>query len=117
VRDDTWTYTREFKLDKPWAGGELVLDGVDTVADITLNGQSLGRVANEFRTHRIALPAGALKSGADGVNKLSVKILSAKAESERLAASYAYTVPSIAHVATFAGTKPFIRKAGADFGW
>jgi len=116
VRDDTWTYTREFKVDA-WKGGELVLAGVDTVADISLNGKGLGRIANEFRNHRVALDAGDLITSDKGVNKLSITIFPAKIEAEKAQTSYPYAVPSIAHVDSFAGHKGFIRKAGADFGW
>ncbi|KAI8468105.1 MAG: glycoside hydrolase superfamily [Monoraphidium minutum] len=118
VRDDTWTFSREFTLPAaaaPWAGGELVFAGVDTVAQITLNGKSLGRLSNEFRTHRRALGPDDLTS--DGPNRLEITLAPVKAEAERLSKEYDYSVPSTAHVGTFAGHKGFIRKAGADFGW
>ncbi len=111
-----WTFSREFKIDS-WGGGELVLAGVDTVADISVNGKGLGRLANEFRTHRIALEAGDLITANKGTNRLSITLHPAKLEAEKAAATYPYSVPSIAHVDSFAGHKGFIRKAGADFGW
>jgi beta-mannosidase len=117
VRDDTWTFTRRFTLASPWAGGELVLAGVDTVADVTLNGRSLGRVANEHRTHRFSLPADALRGNGDGQNQLSIKLKPVKSEAQKDAAAYAYAVPSTAHFGSFAEHKGFIRKAGSDFGW
>lgn len=92
-----------------------MLAGVDTVADITLNGQRLGRVASEHRTHRLAVPAGLLRS--NGANKISIELKPVKQEAQKDQNSYAYTVPSVAHLGSFAEHKAFIRKAGSDFGW
>ncbi|KIZ07627.1 mannosidase, beta A, lysosomal [Monoraphidium neglectum] len=99
VRDDTWTFTRRFTLASPWAGGELVLAGVDT-----------------HRTHRFSLPADALRGNGDGQNQLSIKLKPVKSEAQKDAAAYAYAVPSTAHFGSFAEHKGFIRKAGSDFG-
>lgn len=80
-------------------------------------GKLLGKLNNEFRTFRLPVAAGDLVADGKGVNKLAIKIYSAKLQAEKAQKSYPYVVPSIAHVGTFAEHKGFVRKAGADFGW
>ena len=52
IEDRDWKYTKTFRVDtvpkKPW----LVFDGLDTYADITLNGFTIGSVDNMFIPHR-----------------------------------------------------------------
>jgi beta-mannosidase len=52
VAEQDWEYQRTFKLDKAMAAEEqifLVCDGLDTLAEVSLNGNVLGETANMFR--------------------------------------------------------------------
>lgn len=55
VAERDWEYRREFIADEAVAGQErlaLVFDGLDTLADVRLNGELLGSADNMFRTWR-----------------------------------------------------------------
>lgn len=58
---EEWTfwYRNRFRLpaNSGQAKHELHFDGIDTHAEVFLNGASLGRVANMFRRHALELPA------------------------------------------------------------
>lgn len=49
---ETWTFTREFEVSSELLAHtrvDLVLEGVDTVADVLLNEQVLASLSNAFR--------------------------------------------------------------------
>jgi beta-mannosidase len=49
---DTWTYSRDFDVSSDLLEHtrvDLVLDGIDTVADVVLNGEVLVSLVNSFR--------------------------------------------------------------------
>ena len=50
IAKDDWTYTKNFSLDENFVAvnqsAALVIDGLDTAADIYLNEQKLSSVAN-----------------------------------------------------------------------
>ena len=58
---EVWTFTRSFDIPKEMrassmASRELVLEGVDTVASVTLNGKHLADLQNAHRlTHLVTL--------------------------------------------------------------
>ena len=55
VGETGWLYSRTFRVDSEFLSHErveLVCEGLDTLAEITVNGRSLGRVENAFRTWR-----------------------------------------------------------------
>ncbi|MEU0489849.1 glycoside hydrolase family 2 protein [Nocardiopsis sp. NPDC006139] len=104
-----WRYTLTFDADAP-ADGErvdLVFDGLDTIATVTLNGHVLGTSANMHRSHRFDARA-ALRAGS---NELTVDLRSALAyaeeQRERLGAR--------PHV----NAHPYnmVRKMACSFGW
>ena len=52
---DDWTYTRVFdapEIKADWTQ-ELVFEGIDTIADVYLNGEKIHEARNMFLTHRI----------------------------------------------------------------
>ncbi|WP_353112554.1 glycoside hydrolase family 2 protein [Microbacterium sp.] len=108
IGETDWVYRTEFD----WApdGAErhdLVFDGLDTVADVTLNGVAVLSVANQHRSHRAAV-GGVLRAGA---NELVVAFRSpvrwANAQSQVLGARpRPYPLPYEA-----------IRKSASSFGW
>lgn len=56
VADHDWEYRREFQVEQNLLDGdrvELVCMGLDTLADVTLNGQLLGKTDNMFRQRRV----------------------------------------------------------------
>ncbi|GAA3435068.1 glycoside hydrolase family 2 protein [Kutzneria kofuensis] len=105
----TWRYRTTFDATAPEAGErcDLVFEGLDTVAVITLNGQELGRTANMHRTYRFDV-RDALRAG---TNELVVKFRSALAHAEELAAELGRRDHVNSH--------PFnmVRKMACSFGW
>lgn len=106
IGDSDWSYQTTF--DAPTNGHErtdLVLEGVDTVARIVLNGAELARTENMHRTYR--LPAELLPMG----NVLEVHFTSPRRFGAERREQYG-TRPSV-----FSEYPPFIRKMACDFGW
>lgn len=73
IPNDAWTYNRTFQ----WAGGaaqrvELVMEGVDTAANVTLNGVVVATTNNMFRRYIVDVTS-QLRAG---VNSISVAIAS-----------------------------------------
>ena len=65
VADRCWEYRRRFDVQPEISGEqrlELVFDGLDTLAEIRLNGELLGEADNTFRTWRWDV-TGRLRSG------------------------------------------------------
>lgn len=103
-----WQYRKVFTLTKKQLNASSLLlqfDGIDTEADIYLNGQKLGRANNIFRSW-----------------EFETKNLLKKGENELLI--YFYPVLEIARKAAQnvplplpGGDAPFIRKAQYQFGW
>lgn len=74
VEHDDWTYSRTFELEEDMLQAdklELVFEGVDTYADIFLNGQRIGQTENMFLSYRFDMKQAAAKS-----NELVVRIAS-----------------------------------------
>ena len=64
VHQSDWVFTRTFDFDMAVAEGGAVyldVDGIDTFAEIWLNGTSIGTTANAYRSYRFAIDAGLLK--------------------------------------------------------
>ncbi|MEU4250017.1 glycoside hydrolase family 2 protein [Amycolatopsis sp. NPDC026612] len=104
-----WRYTLEFESSAPAPAErtDLVFDGLDTVATVTLNGRPLGRAANMHRTYRFDVRE-ALR---DGTNTLIVEIASALTHAEAVEADLGWRDHAYA--------SPFnmIRKMACSFGW
>ncbi|WIX92093.1 glycoside hydrolase family 2 protein [Amycolatopsis sp. DG1A-15b] len=104
-----WRYTLEFESSAPASAerADLVFDGLDTVAAVTLNGRQLGRAANMHRTYRFDV-RGVLR---DGANTLTVEIASALTHAEAVEAELGWR--------DHAYPSPFnmIRKMACSFGW
>ncbi|WP_128431043.1 glycoside hydrolase family 2 protein [Streptomyces cyaneus] len=98
-----WTYETDLRAPSPHEQTDLVFDGLDTVAEISLDGQLLGRVGNMHRSYRFDV------TGLSG--RLSVRFASAYAEAEAVRGKLgerpaAYTEPY-----------QYIRKMACSFGW
>jgi len=109
----TWEYSTTFVDGVTQAGGldaervDLVLAGLDTLAEVTLNGVHLARTENQFRTYRIDV-SGVVRPGE---NELVVTFASALDHVERIAAREG----ALPHV----NAHPFneMRKMACNFGW
>ena len=106
-----WTYRTRFDVEADALAAderhELVFDGVDTVARISLNGRTIADVANQHRTHRIDVTA-LLQAGA---NDLVVAFRSPIKHANAASLQYGprprpYPLPYEA-----------IRKSACSFGW
>jgi beta-mannosidase len=111
VAERDWEYRREFAVDEAVARQRhvaLVFDGLDTLAEIRLNGERLGSTVNMFRTWRFDVD-GRLRPG---LNELSVIFRSAVARAAELEA--------VRHLDSPDGQlpgAPYLRKAPCHFGW
>jgi beta-mannosidase len=106
-----WRYATAFDWsDNDHAHHELVFEGLDTVADIRLNGQPVGRARNMHRSYRFDV-APLLKSG---TNHLEVDFLPVEdyGAEVRAALGSAADIP-----ANYPGAWPFVRKMACNFGW
>jgi beta-mannosidase len=103
-----WTYETTFDADD-LAGDriDLVAEGLDTVATVTLNGVEVGHTANQHRGYRFDITGLIRPAG----NTLSVRFDSAYAYAER--------VRDILGARPNAYDEPFqyIRKMACNFGW
>lgn len=111
--DRDYTYTRTFDVPAAFLTHrrvELVFDGLDTLADVTLNGQSVLHADNMHRTWRVDVKALLREQG----NTLTVLLHSPN----RFIAQAALANPDV----TFDGSgsvhgTSFLRKAHYMFGW
>ena len=111
VAEADWEYRRTFRVDAEVAAEQrvaLVFDGLDTLADVRLNGELLGSADNMFRTWRWDV-TGRL---AAGDNEVAVLFHSAVRRGAELNAVRALDRPK----ETLPGG-PYLRKAPCHFGW
>ncbi|AQZ60258.1 Beta-mannosidase [[Actinomadura] parvosata subsp. kistnae] len=103
-----WTYRTSFTWEPDGhEHTDLVCEGLDTVAAVTLNGVLIGETANQHRSYRF--PVRHLLR--EGANELVV----------RFASAYAYAEARRAELGERPGAYdepyPFIRKMACNFGW
>ena len=119
------TNSRSFAA-PPAAAGQNVtlelLDSVDSISRIFLNGQRLAPLdprtaGNAHVPQRFAVEELLKTDGSD--NTLEVRLDSVLQEAERRAGAYPYAVPAAENNNVWAepSNRPFVRKAGSDFGW
>ncbi|KAK9834074.1 hypothetical protein WJX81_007934 [Elliptochloris bilobata] len=114
VREETWRFTNTFIAGVELQNQtqvDLVAEGVDTVADIFVNGHWAGQTENSHREHRVPVTAFLVA----GNNTLTFRISPAVEAAQLRSAAYPYPVPSLqeVQVAPF----NFLRKPASDFGW
>ena len=111
VAERDWEYARSFVVDESLASAgriEIVFEGLDTLADVRLNGEPLGSADNMFRTWRWDV-GGRLRPGG---NELNVTFRSAVLEAARLDA-----VRHLTSANDQLPGAPYVRKAPYHFGW
>ena len=110
-----WTYTLTFDIPSSLLSSKhrsLVFDGIDTIADVTINGVEFSRTENMFRRYSFDITSLTKASG----NTLVVSIYSPVLYAGNYSASYPYPLP-VADPANEIPFRNFIRKAQSDFGW
>jgi beta-mannosidase len=123
IANTSWTFDTNFTLSPGLTGGhgqagqhvELVMEGVDTVGSVHLNGQLLAPVHNMFR--RWVFDVSHVVSSHQS-NHLQVLLRSPVLEAERLSSLYPYPLPRADPVTVHPmGERQFIRKSQVDWGW
>jgi len=111
VAERDWEYRLTFQVIPPTGGEEhvfLVCDGLDTLADVTLNGQTVGHAENMFRRYRWDVTSLLV----EGENELYIYFPSPVAyirprQTEQPLLSPSQSIPG----------GPYLRKAPCQFGW
>ncbi|MFD0820608.1 glycoside hydrolase family 2 protein [Micromonospora zhanjiangensis] len=113
VGDSDWRYATTLPVDGPAAPStadriDLVFDGLDTVAEIRLDGEPVGRTRNQHRGYRFDVTD---RLAGGGAHELSVVL--------RVARRYAERVRDEVGERPGAYPEPlqYIRKTAANFGW
>jgi len=108
---DDWTYETTFDAPEIPNGhtAELVFDGIDTIAEITLNGELIIETKSMFCEHSIAVNGKLKKSG----NTLKVVIRSA----ELYARGFEYGAFGASRFVSEHKSQTYLRKARHQWGW
>ncbi|MDR1060434.1 MAG: hypothetical protein LBL83_04300 [Clostridiales bacterium] len=108
VAEKDWEYRTAFRVPDGFCREitELVFDGIDTYAEIFLNGEKIGEADNMFREFRFDVTE---KIFREAENELIVRISSIKRAVERY--------PYQKYFACFNRQRVFARKAQCHFGW
>ena len=133
VAREEWTLEGRFEADAGLVGGNSVLrlEGVDTVADISLNGQPIGHLDDAFIAWQLPVAAGLLRASG---NVLTVRFTPPLEEARARAEAYPTQVPSSVYFHDWAEDcdpyplypsrdchnttrRNFLRKPPYDFGW
>ena len=105
-----WTASRSFELDQ--TDQVLCLSMLDTVAEVSVNGQLVLAAANMFRSYRVDLSA-VLRTGS---NDIAIRFLSPQREAAARQAAQPYFVPFSANNTPIPNGN-MLRKPSCDFGW
>lgn len=105
-----WMLTRRFSSDG--VAAELCIEGLDTVAEVRLNGVVVLQAANAFRRWRVDVSTH-LRAGE---NEISIRFASVVREAARLQAEQPFPVPYAAQNCPIPNGN-MIRKPACDFGW
>jgi beta-mannosidase len=114
VAETDWAYRRTFRVEAKLLAEQrvfLVCDGLDTLAEVMLNGHRLGETDNCFRQYRWDVKP-LLRAGEEGENELSilfrspVQYITAR-QRERPMHGVMQAIPG----------GPYLRKAPCQFGW
>ncbi|MFI2432728.1 glycoside hydrolase family 2 protein [Streptomyces sp. NPDC018693] len=98
-----WTYETDLGSTGGHEQTDLVFEGLDTVAEITLDGRLLGRTRNMHRAYRFDV------TGLQG--RLAVRFVSAYAEAEAVRGKLGE------RPAAYAEPYQYVRKMACSFGW
>jgi beta-mannosidase len=110
IGERDWIAFRTFTLTD--TAVDLVVDGLDCVAEVRLNGQRVLSAQNAFRVYRADLS----KAAKSGENQIEILFKSPVAEAAKLQAKQPYFVPFTAQNCPIPNPN-MLRKAQCDFGW
>lgn len=114
VDETDWVYENSFTLETPPENAYLRFDGLDTIAEIELNGEPLATTDNMFVEHEFPV-GGRLKTGD---NRLRVTFRSALRVGRERRAAYAETGEDrLEPHRDIWGPRSFVRKAQYMYGW
>lgn len=109
-----WTYERSFQISKISQEMLLWCDGVDTIANISINGKQVGYTNNQFKRYIFPIHE-YLKIGE---NIIQFKFTSAMHYSSKKRREYPYHVPHDYHIfSNGEQNRNFIRKSQCSFSW
>lgn len=112
VSERDWTLSRNFDLDKVPACATLVLDQVDTVAEVQVNGVTVLSTDNAFRlwnkdvTEHLQI----------GANTIALMLKSPVREARERTAELSYPIPGVDWICPIHHGN-MLRKPQCDFGW
>lgn len=110
VAEADWRLARVFQ--HPGGAADLVIEGLDTLAEVRLNGVPVLKAANAFRRWRVDV-SGHLRAGG---NEIEIRFPSALAEAARRQAAQPFFVPYAAQNCPLPHGN-MLRKPACDFGW
>jgi beta-mannosidase len=113
VADRDWEYRTGFQIDPELLAEErvfLVCDGLDTLADVTLDGSEVGHAENAFRQYRFDVKSILMESG--GESELLITFPSPAAYIAEQLKKHPLRNPT----QSIPGG-PYLRKAPCQFGW
>lgn len=116
VGDATWEYSRSFRLTKTQCSRSSVVlncDGIDTNADIYINGHKAGTTDNMFLGYRFDIA----KKVRPGSNAIRILFHPANALMEERAGKYPLSLRGYKQVPWQTPTIPFLRKCQCHNGW
>jgi beta-mannosidase len=109
VADRDWRAERSFTHDG--SAADLVIEALDTVAEVAINGVPVLSAANSFRRFRV--PASGLKAGE---NVIAITFRSATRKADALQAAMPFRIPYAAQNCPIPNGN-MLRKVACDFGW
>ena len=115
VGESDWTYERTVVVDEELLAEDRVLlqcEGLDTVATVLVNGESVGASENMHRRHEFDV-TDAVEAGA---NTVTVHFESPVEYSKRKAEAADYAIPALRYPVDQPG-RSHIRKAQCHYGW
>ena len=112
VAERDWEMRRTFDA-VPRAGWVLEADGLDTVAEVAVNGETVLKADNAFRRWRVRLPDGLVRETG---NEVAIRFPSALAEANRRQAAQPFPVPYHEENCPLPNGN-MLRKPQCDFGW
>ncbi|MEN8250155.1 MAG: glycoside hydrolase family 2 protein [Bacteroidota bacterium] len=115
IEDNLWEYKTSFSLtakQKKLEKIDLVFDGLDTYAEVFLNGKPILEANNMFRKWRLDIKDSLL----EGDNELRVVFTPPITENKERIKNLGYKLPAGAETGEWQAS-PFTRKAPYQFGW
>jgi beta-mannosidase len=114
IEEQGWTYRRDFDVDPALLREErldLVFEGLDTWASVTLNDAPILQADNMFRTWRVDVA----RTLREGTNTLEVRFAPPIRAAAAGAATHPWPIPH--QEPDSSGARAFSRKAAYQFGW